>query len=251
MRKNNPHMKDLHDAEVVQHSAACVLAQGLEKIHFFSELAFPGLLDISSGLAYEGDQPVIAIKKKGTFRFILEQRVKKSIEWPAVKELTLSEVISWAQKIEYGNGFYAKSRMQRALALFGHAISLGWHREGESLFRIMQGLESFYTNGTGDLRNQLSEKTKLFLDAENLQGNLVGKLYDMRSKFIHGAAVITYPDGIGYELEEEEKSNEKSIDQFNQVVELGYKLLLASIQKCISENFIDVAWGYNYVGKRG
>ena len=246
MRRDNPHLNDTPDDELIQFSAACGLSVCLEKSHILSEISFPGLLDIYPGIVYENNNPVISIRRKNTFRTLLKYTLNGTVGWPLTSELNLADVFTWLKKIEFGQNYYAATPIQRSVAAYGHVISLGQFNEGECLFRIVQALEAFYTTGNGDLRNQLSEKSKLFLDGHHLEKNLVGKLYDMRSKFIHGAAAMTYSESWGDELDAETKDNSKRAKQFQDSIDFGLQLLISSIQKCVKETITTIDWGYSY-----
>ena len=245
-RKDNPQIKDCTDEELVSGSAAVMLAITLERAQLCSEISFPGLLNISKGVALEDESPVIGIRSKPVFNCIRDEVYWPNEEWPKLNIINVSEVFSWLNKIGYGESFYARTSIQRTLASFAYVIRLGQYNEGESLFRVMQGLEAFYTSGTGDLRRQLSEKSKVFLNGKKLKTNMVGRLYDFRSKFIHGASTIRYPDAWDDDSFEKELANDKKIVEFDQSLKFGLILLISSIQKCVKENIVDVDWGYTY-----
>ena len=106
----------------------------------------------------------------------------------------------------------------------------------------MQGLEAFYCDGIGDLRKQLSDKTQLWLGLRDDPSNLVGKLYDLRSKYVHGSATMPYAISI----EDPEQHAPLAMKQFYGGVDFSTRLLLATLQKCVKEGVRDIQWDFTY-----
>lgn len=96
----------------------------------------------------------------------------------------------------------------------------------------MQGLEAFYCRGVGDLRRQSSEKSKLFLGDWPTKKNIVGALYDVRSRFVHGNYPILRAN-CDYELPEELRKHE---DEVSDAAGFAVRLLIASLHRCVKEN---------------
>ena len=104
-----------------------------------------------------------------------------------------------------------------------------------------QGLEAFYCDGVGDLRKQLSDKTQLWLGLSQSPSNLVGKLYDLRSKYIHGSATMPYAVSI----EDPEEHAPSSMKEFYSGVDLAIRLLVATLQKCVVNEVRELHWDYS------
>jgi hypothetical protein len=162
--------------------------------------------------------------------------------WPPVESFDLGTVVTWAKQTSLQNGPLAQTRIERALAAYSHLIAVTWMNSGEVLFRAMQGLEAFYCEGVGDLRRQLSEKSRLWLGPWDDKRNIVGQLYDLRSAFVHGSASLTYK---GHESRAWE-TDEQEMFKFDAGVKLATRLLIATLQRCVKENVFDVNWSYAY-----
>lgn len=163
--------------------------------------------------------------------------------WPTLGRPDLIDVAQWFRSISAFSPPVATTRLQRAFAAFTYLVR---HREleseGEVLFRAMQGLEAFYCDGIGDLRKQLSDKTQLWLGLKEDPSNLVGKLYDLRSKYVHGSATMPYAISI----EDPEQHAPSAMKQFYGGVNFSTRLLLATLQKCVREDTRDIQWEFNY-----
>ena len=105
----------------------------------------------------------------------------------------------------------------------------------------MQALEAFYSDGVGDLRKQLSEKSSIWLGPWKHPKNIVGRLYDLRSSYVHGSSKLEYWNAQLKSWEEDEKlMTEMEAGTF-----FAVRLLVATIQKCIFSDVYDVRWSYS------
>ena len=227
------------DADTVMSIAALFLAGAIEKLLLISEIAYPGGVDALAGTTIVNDRIAQPIKEKGAFRTLHYPEPEDSC-WPPVSHIGLSAVVDWLGRTGFLSGGLAITRIQRVLAAYTHVIGLTSQREGEVLFRAMQGLEAFYCEGTGDLRKQLAEKVELWLGPWKKKKNIVGHLYDLRSKFVHGSAHLEYWNNYDDVWEE----NEKGMTDFSAAVIFAVRLLIASLQRCVQDGVTDFRWRY-------
>jgi len=235
IQKENPDFL-LSDSDVKE-LAYSYFSTVMEYIILLSNLAYPIQLKFLTGRCWEGKRLTNPIS---TANGLPLNYVKLTDdEWPSLQNITLKEICEWESRLGlYSQGF-ASTPIQRALASFTHAISQSSTETGELLFWSMQGLEAFYCRGTGDLRKQLSDKSKIFLGEWSDKKNIVGRLYDLRSKFIHG----------DYNLER--KDNDLFIDEqydklvgFDTSTNLAIKMLIATLQKCVKDKIINAEFEY-------
>jgi hypothetical protein len=110
----------------------------------------------------------------------------------------------------------------------------------------MQGLEAFYCRGSGDLRRQLSEKSRLFLGKWDKMKNIVGSLYDFRSKFVHGSFNIErWNNDCMYN-----SKDMKDQDDLYKATMFAIRLLLATLQKCVEQDIDNVEFEYSMIIKK-
>jgi hypothetical protein len=229
------------DAEenVIRSVAVCELASSLELILVLTELAYPGCIDTLECALVSGSTFVNTSPKKGSHTRL---GFPEQPAWPLIQMLELNTVIAWAKRTSVVRGALASTRVERALAAYSHIIGLSWHRDGELLFRAMQGLEAFYIEGTGDLRRQLSTKVQLWLGQWNENKNIVGYLYDLRSAFVHGSSRLAFWNRDGAAWDEDEKH----MEVFEGHVNLAIRLLVATLQECIRRDVTSIDWSYTY-----
>jgi len=232
--ENNSHHSPVDLEEHVPFSALITVKNAIEAALTMSELCFPG--SISSLVTYFYCNNTMDKLSRKTALYSLGMPGHEKLEWPELHTLDLKKSLKWALKIGYKDEYFAKSRVGRTLAAYSHLLTLTENRSGEQLFRAMQGLEAFYCDGNGDLRKQLQDKTTLwFGDWKSIYS--CGKLYEIRSKFVHGSSLINY-FGVDVVDAEEDKSYEESIN----ATKLATRLLVATLQRCIDEDVVDIVW---------
>jgi hypothetical protein len=228
------------DEELFRSMAAADLSYALQPILVMSELAEPGCIAVMEGLAIAdggGSYPILATGPVLN-SWLIDECYSN---WPPLDQLDVLAVMQWVYRTSFLKSCLGRTRVERTLTGYTHVIGLlGDYRDGEILFRSMQALEAFYCDGTGDLRKQLSDKSALWLGTWSDKSNIVGKLYDLRSKFIHGTATLEYWPAQGNSWGEDEKH----MVQFERGVSFAFRLLLATLQKCVRENIVDVQWSY-------
>lgn len=226
-------------SRLAQDIAAMLMAQAMENVLLCSELALPGLIDASSGIVVAGKNSSHAIRSKGSF-FELRFGVPYGLNWPTIQDMPLTTVASWLSQTNYLSSALPTNRVERAFAAFTHIVGLTQYRDGETLFRAMQGLESFYCDGIGDLRKQLAEKSKIWLGPPPTTKNIVGLLYDTRSKFIHGSAAFEY----FYKHQDAWLIDARGEQQKYHAGTMAVNLLVATLQRCIREDVHNLSWQY-------
>lgn len=230
----NPGLEEVY----IKGEACHGLRRVLELVLLLSELAYPGCIDTFDCALLSDDVFVSTLSAKGShtrLRFPEEE-----VLWPVIEQLQLLDVIRWASKTNLIHRHLSETRVERALAAYSHVIGLSWHRDGELLFRAMQGLEAFYIDGIGDLRRQLSQKVQIWLGRWEGSKNVVGHLYDLRSAFVHGSSNLVYWNRDSGARDEDESGMAK----FEVNVNLAVRLLVASLQKCIRQDVTQVEWSY-------
>lgn len=207
-----------------------------------SELSNPGCIWVSEG-AITVDGQIVATVDEKHFLSEFHPREKSTAAWPEIIELPINSVVAWAVACGLIDSPLATTRIQRALASFTHVVGLARRRDGETLFRAMQGLEAFYCDGVGDLRRQLAEKSHLWLGPHDEKANVVGQLYDLRSQYVHGAAKLQY----WHDIRDPWQADSKMMTKFSGGVDFAVRILVATLQKCIAENAREVTWSFAHV----
>jgi hypothetical protein len=228
------------EPSLLQAIASMDLSSALEPVLVLSELAEPGCIDTTEGLVVAEGGGWHPIKAKGSF-WSLRFPEKEDPTWPPISTIDFTDVATWASTTSFFHSALAVTRVERCLAAYTHMIGLTMHREGESLFRAMQALEAFYCDGTGDLRKQLSDKSSIWLGAWPDRKNIVGHLYDLRSKFVHGSSKLQY----WIDQSDAWSEDEKHMTQFSFGATFAARLVVATLQKCVKERINAITWSYS------
>lgn len=216
------------------------LRDAVSQMLVLSELAYPSLIEVVAGHVIG---PTVGTPRRLEKKplYCLTEDAERKHDWPQVQTLPIDEVVGWAVKAGYGQEGIAKGRVHRAFAAFTHCVGLSESRLGEVLFRSMQGLEAFYCDGNGDLRKQLDDKSQLWLGTMPAGNMSIGKLYEQRSKVIHGGSSISYWPEIfdatpGFSEVESALSG---------ATRYALRLLVATLQKAIRHGIHEVSWSYS------
>jgi hypothetical protein len=219
--------------------AASELSSALEDALVLAQLAYPIRISSGTGRIWVGRHPLNTISNISGFPS--DPIYPSEPWWPAIGIVPIEEVCDWESRLGLFQQGIARTPVQRALASFTHAAALSTTRSGELLFWAMQGLEAFYCRGNGDLRRQLSEKSKLLLGPWQDTKNIVGRLYAFRSKFVHGDCNL---DRWNNDLAIE-PSDWKTLEAFESALGLAVRMLLATLQKCAREKIVGVEFNYS------
>jgi hypothetical protein len=229
------------DEEIAGAWAALNLASAIEAVLILSGLAEPGRIDANEGTVFANPGGHTRIRANPSFSHLWFPESFDPI-WPPLATIPLAAVIEWSSGTSFLKGAFAKTKVERMLAAYTQMVQLGPRNYGEMLFRTMQALEAFYCDGIGDLRKQLAEKSAIWLGPWSDTKNIVGHLYDMRSKFVHGSAKLQYWTDHADPWEEDEKH----MNEFHYSVTLATRLVIATLQKCITDNVHHIEWSYSF-----
>jgi hypothetical protein len=220
-------------------SGAYELSSIIKDMLILADLAFPARISADIGRTYWGRKKMYVISDShSSFAEVLHN---VNLKWPPIRVVPFMKVCKWVNRLGLFDKGIARSPIQRALSSFTHLYSSLDAGTGENLFWSMQGLEAFYCRGNGDLRRQLSEKSRVFLGQWEETKNIVGNLYDFRSKFIHGSFNLERQNSeVMYTAEDE-----KDQDKLYEATMFASRMLLSSIQKCAEENIVSVEFSYS------
>lgn len=218
--------------------AACSVASDIEDVLCLAQLAYPCRIHTLPTCVYIKNIGYNSVQGLGGLPY--DYLLPSESNWPRIQPMSLGEILSWEKEIGLFDNGIAKTPIQRALASFTNAVGRAHSTPEELLFWVMQGLESFYCRGTGDLRKQLADKTKIFLGPWSDQKNIVGKMYDMRSKFVHGSFNLVRWNN-SYDIAEHDHNNQMELHETSK---LATNILIASLHRCVAEGIYSTEFDY-------
>lgn len=212
---------------------ACSCSGDIGELLLLASLAYPGRFHTFTGLTFVNGHGMNQIEELSGF---VTDYFTTDHVWPFIAHIPLAEVWRWVKKLGIFECGVGDTAIRRAFASYSHT-QFGSHHQGyKTLFFAMQGLESFYCRGIGDLRRQLSEKCRIFLGSWSVDKNIVGAAYDLRSKFVHG----DFPMAIHGSEIIAEGSVGKAEDDLAEATTLAVRVLVATLHKCIREQVTEV-----------
>ncbi len=176
------------EARVVYSSAiGSDFASYIHRLIVAANIAHVGsiILDKSVMVSENGLEDIIATCSAQSLTEATEYAL--SIGWPPIKALNILEVWNWiSTKKGFMEGF-GGGPTGRALNAFTHLLlPASIIDEGTELFWSMVGLEALYTKGSSGIQEQVREKSQLLLGAQNSHKKEITRMYDLRSRFVHG-----------------------------------------------------------------
>ena len=113
-------------------------------------------------------------------------RAAERMNWPRLEAVVLQDAWRWyVKRGEMLDGFDGTS-MGRALCAFSRLFEHKTQDEPMQLLWALVGLESLYVQGKSELAKQLRDKAQAFLGNQTAFKKTVNKMYDFRSRFVHG-----------------------------------------------------------------
>ncbi len=194
-------------------------------------IAVPGMFSWYDGKLLLNGEPIWNIERHyNELAFAYER--SRSLKWPLLEFLSINQVWNWYFEFEKGLEKPSTSAIERALNALSHTFTSSGDWEFGNIFWALLALEALYCKGHNNLQNQLVEKTELFLGERTAFKKEVGKMYDFRSRFIHGN--INFPSKFSYDDISDEW--DKYIQSYQSSFHLALAILLATIQKLIKTN---------------
>lgn len=156
-------------------------------------ISSPGLLTITDGMSFVDGVRFESIR--GVYAEHLYHAVEaaKERKWPEIVELDVRKIWHWLAKVPGIEAGVGTGSLGRALAALTHILR---HKATDSgslqLVWSVLGLEALYAKGNTGLCAQLVGKTEALLGPRLQHKKEFGRMYDFRSRFIHGDIDIPF-----------------------------------------------------------
>ncbi len=214
------------------------LSTRVSEIVLAANIARPGSLQALSRYTFTDSS---IFKKSGAMLSYFADAVQQCREfgWPPILTLSIPNVLEWLDSLPgftegrpSGPGGIAVSALSQLCSdppPVSAAAGLMW---------AMVGLEALYAEGHDGLRRQIMNKTELTLGPRTSHLKNFNRIYDVRSRFIHGDSEFR----LAYTPYDTEDDSELELDE---AFLLTQGMLLASIQKLVSLRRPSFAFTYS------
>lgn len=159
------------------------------------------------------------------------------ITWPTFLELSIKQVWEWFSKVKGLENGVLHGPSGRALTAVSYLL-----RENTALDLVwaLLGLEALYSKSNVALTEQLIEKSKIFLGTPTSNKKLFGRMYDFRSRLLHGN--IDFP--IEYcEYDALDEVRNYSSESYDAAL-LAKAVLIATLQKMVQLDLYELNFKY-------
>jgi hypothetical protein len=182
------------DKETVETSEAIVLSllssEIKEKIFgliLATQIAKPGSLHLRKGVILVNGKKHMDIH--GTPLLRDAYSYSKKINYPPIYFLSLQDIYAWLINNDLLLKNEPTSKLQIALNAFTFLFGKDLSPEIELVYTCM-ALEALYTKGNSNITEQLNDKIQIYLGQIFEYQRSIRKMYDFRSKFLHGILPI-------------------------------------------------------------
>lgn len=234
-------IKDEENVSYLPYFLSSYFIDGFFEILLISSIARPGCLKLRKPRIFINDKELLYGAGNQyeiySFREVFELRNK--YEYPEINFLKITTFYSWIKKNKLLYSYHQESTYGKALNDLSHLN--GDADEITRFVYLMRILELIYTKGVTQISDQLNTKIQLYLGEMKNFKKEIKKMYDVRSRFLHGDIPV-YPIHHDNDLQEYEQSFDFQIynAQF-----FALLLVISTLQKMHLENRLELKFEYN------
>lgn len=158
----------------------------LPKLIFIINLTYATKVDFLPGLILSNEGTYLGKSKLILSSLDDVHEYSMKIEWPNLHGLKLDQVIEWYNEFNLHPDDLSKNKLHRAMNAFSHSFSALHEKDTSVLFWAMLGIEALLAEGSNNIINQIKVKASIILGEPKQFKNKLDKLYNYRSRFVHG-----------------------------------------------------------------
>ncbi len=196
----------------------------LTRLNFLLNLTYSTNIDFIYGTVYSDKKEYIGKTDIILSTIMFAYRHSRKIKWPNIKSIKLTDTIHWFHRYNIHSDHRSKNNLHRAINAFSYLFGNLKRERSADLFWIMLGIESLLVEGNQNITLQFREKSTIILGIPKEYKRKLNKLYEYRSKLIHGSFNIFPKHFSDYETFEVEYSD---------YLDFAVSILLALIRELI------------------
>ena len=162
--------------------------------------------------------------------------------WPRPTLLSLRQAYEWLLRLPRYRDGVGKGRLGRAVAALSYIASPTHQLESEVLWPLI-GLEALYCTGKDGLQAQILRKSEVYLGARHEDKKRLNRVYEARSKFVHGQ----YDLPMAYTAYNATPEYEAVNEELDAAHKFATKVLVATLQKAAAEGRFELEFEYAVV----
>ncbi|HPH99469.1 MAG TPA: HEPN domain-containing protein [Chitinophagaceae bacterium] len=210
----------------------------IRKLSFIVHLTYSTQVDFLAGAIFSSDNKYLG--KTETFLSFLNNAYEHAlkIEWPKLESLKLQNTIAWFYTNNIHTDGNSKNKLHRAINAFSYQFSKLLENNTSILFWTMLGIEALLAEGNNNIINQIKVKSSLILGQPTDYKKKLDKLYNYRSRFVHGD--IDFPAKFSNDYDNFE-------EEYFDYLHFATSILLALIRYLIVNNKNEFQFEYKLV----
>lgn len=230
-RLNEFHQSD--NVEIVKSICSYDISILVNNLFIIGNLARPGLLQMMEGGVFVNDKFYKTIDPSNNNLYTSYDRCIEN-KWPPVNRCSIQKSWKWCNNIPGFKEGIGENPCGRAIAAFSYLFKSGIGVDcNMDIVWALLGLESLYCQANTGLQNQLLERSEAFLGKRVDNKKELSKMYDFRSRFIHGNVNFPFQYSYNDEYPKFKKRIEETTDE-------AVGLLISTLQKMIAEDIFEL-----------
>jgi len=151
-------------------------------------------------------------------------------KWPKVDKIPFEKIYNWLDNKECFFLGITSNKIERAIIALTNASKYSAELTSELLWSMV-GIESLYCDSKNNLVKNLNDNTQAYLGERKEFKKSIKKMYDIRSKFIHGSMEL-----VSLNMERVSLKHNDIYNDLNSCCDLSISILVATIQRMIIES---------------
>ncbi|TDO01248.1 HEPN domain-containing protein [Sunxiuqinia elliptica] len=176
----------LYDDESSFEYSQSLINDILNRLCFLINLSYSTNVDFLPGVIYSYNEEFIDKTKMIGSDIMFAYAHAKKINWPCIRNLKLIDTINWFNKFAIHPNDKSTNNAHRAINAFSYLFDDLNIEKSDHLFWVMLGIEALLAKGINGISNQIREKSAIILGKPTEYTRQLNKLYDYRSRLIHG-----------------------------------------------------------------
>ena len=208
----------------------------ISKLALLLNLTYATKIDFLSGVIFSNEKQYLGKTDivLNSLAFAYEHAI--NIGWPKLDGLNLQDTIAWYNLNSLHTDNNSRNKLQRAINSFSYQFSNILESESSILFWTMLGIEALLAEGNSSIINQIKVKSSLILGEPSEYKKKLDKLYNYRSRFVHGD--IDFPAKFSSDYDNFE-------EEYYDYLHFASSILIALIRSLIADNKSEFNFHYS------
>lgn len=211
----------------------------LSKLSLILNLTYEFALDFLNGFVFNSEDLKLGETTIVFCHMDFAYEHSRKIKWPNLQSIELNKTIDWFTNNGISLELKSTNSAGRAINAFSHLFGDLSEKDSSFLFWSVLGIESILARGTKDISHQIKQKANLLLGEPNEFKKKITKLYEYRSRLIHGD--FNFPPKYSSDFDNFE-------EEYWDYLAFSNSILIALIRKLINENKVEFEFEYKYCG---